>query len=54
MAWTEKETLSLIEEWSDEKIQEQLEGCTRNKEKVARALDASGHRLVLQFNAEKK
>ena len=46
MAWTEKETLSLIEEWGDEKIQEQLEGCTRNKaiyEKVARALDASGH-----------
>lgn len=46
MAWTEKETLALIEEWGDERIQEQLEGCTRNKavyEKVARALDASGH-----------
>lgn len=46
MAWTEKETLALIEEWGDERIQEQLEGSTRNKavyEKVARALDASGH-----------
>ena len=46
MAWTDKETFLQIEEWGDEKIQEQLEGCSRNKavyEKLARAMDASGY-----------
>ena len=29
--WTESETLKLIELWSEDKVQSQLEGCKRDK-----------------------
>ena len=29
--WTDEETLKLIEIWSEDKIQEELDGCKKNK-----------------------
>ena len=36
MAWTEQETLLLIDLWGEESVQVQIEGCARNKEVYAK------------------
>ena len=36
MAWTEQETLLLIDLWGKESVQVQIEGCARNKEVYAK------------------
>ena len=44
--WSKEETLKLISIWSDANIQEQLEGCRRNREvyaKIARYLADAGY-----------
>ena len=44
--WSKEETLKLISIWSDANIQEQLEGCRRNREvyaKIARELADAGY-----------
>ena len=44
-SWSEAETLKLIEVWGDENIQNQLEGCKRNKtvyEKVSQSMSEAG------------
>lgn len=45
-AWTDEETITLIEIWGEEAIQAQLEGCKRNihvYEKIARELCDAGY-----------
>ena len=45
-AWTDNETFKLIEIWGDETIQEQLEGCKRNKdvyEKISKFMFEAGY-----------
>ena len=44
-AWSEKEMKTLIGIWSDKKVQEELEGSTRNKEiykKIAKEMGDNG------------
>lgn len=46
VAWTDEETLKLIELWSEETIQVQLEGCKRNMhvyQKISRELGVAGY-----------
>ena len=56
--WTDEEIFMLIEEWGDEKIQEKLEDCTRNKavyEAIACEINVAGHSnrsLVPRINEE--
>jgi len=38
-AWTDAETFKLIELWSDETIQEGLEGCKKNSQVYAKLSD---------------
>jgi len=55
-AWTKEETLKLIELWSAEDIQTQLEGCKRNKqvfEKLAAQLRDEGYDRTFQQCREK-
>ena len=56
--WTHDETLKFIEIWSEERIQEELEGCRRNKhvfDKIVRELkDAGFSRTVEQCRAKMK
>lgn len=43
--WSDKETVKLIEIWGEEAIQEQLEGCKRNRDvydKIAREMSKAG------------
>ena len=43
--WKDIETYKLIELWSDETIQEQLEGCKKNKDiydKLSREMENAG------------
>lgn len=52
LAWTDEEAIKLISLWGEDEIQEQLEGCTRNKvvhEKIAQEMAAAG-----KFKAEYK
>jgi hypothetical protein len=45
-SWSDNEVKSLITEWSEEKIQEELEGSTRNKDifvKIAAGLKKQGY-----------
>ena len=45
-SWSDKEVRALITEWSEEKIQEELEGSTRNKDifvKIAAGLKKQGY-----------
>ena len=54
--WTRKETLKLIELWSSEDIQAQLEGCKRNKlvfEKIASEMRKEGFERTFQQCREK-
>ena len=47
MAWTDSETFMLIELWGNDAIQDQLEGCTRNRvvyEKLARGMETAGYK----------
>lgn len=56
-AWTKEETLKLIELWSAEDIQIQLEGCKRNKqvfEKLSVQLCEEGYDRSFQQCREKK
>ena len=51
MAWTKAEIMKLIEIWSDEAIQAQLEGCRRNQnvyEKIAHELPEAGFERIYQ------
>ena len=46
MAWSDRETFKLIEIWGDEIIQEQLEGCKKNREvyeKIAKLMCEEGY-----------
>ena len=45
-SWSDKEIRALISEWSEEKIQEELEGSTRNKQiyaKIAAGMKKQGY-----------
>ena len=45
MAWTEEETIKLIELWGEESVQDQLQICTRNRsvyDKLSRQMTAAG------------
>ena len=55
-AWTKEETLKLIELWSYEDIQAQLEGCKRNQqvyEKIASLMQKEGFTRTYQQCREK-
>ena len=55
--WEETEVLALIEIWADEKVQQQLDSCTRKKpifEKMAQRLkDETGFERTFQQVREK-
>ena len=45
MAWTEEETIKLMELWGDDSVQEQLDNCVRNRnvyDKLSRQMEAAG------------
>ena len=45
-SWTNNETFKLIEIWGNETIQEQLEGCKRNRkvyEKISKLMSEAGY-----------
>ena len=45
VAWSDSETLKLIELWSDDDLQSQLEGCKRNRavfESISRRMNEAG------------
>lgn len=55
-SWSKPETFKLIEIWSNEAIQEQLEGCTRNKhvyEKISKKMDEEGYQRKFEQCREK-
>ena len=50
-AWTDKETLKLIEVWSEDRIQEELEGCRKNRqvfEKIVEKLKSAGFERTVE------
>ena len=56
MAWSDEETLKLIEVWGDETIQAQLEGCKRNKDvyqKISREMAAAQYERTAEQCREK-
>ena len=55
-AWSKSETLKLIEVWGEDNIQEQLEGCHRNREvymRIARKLNDCGYERSFEQCREK-
>lgn len=56
--WSEEETITLIDLWGDEKIQEELQNCTRNRsvyERLSRQLEAVGYtRTMVQCREKMK
>ena len=54
--WSDKETAKLIEIWREQAIQEQLEGCKRNRDvydKVSREMQKAGYTRTGQQCREK-
>ena len=54
MAWSDTETFKLIEIWGDTTIQEQLEGCKKNREvyeKIAKLICEEGYETEIGINA---
>ena len=50
VAWTDAETFKLIELWGDQSIQEQLEGCKKNRqvfEKINKQMCEAGYKRTL-------
>ena len=44
--WTDEETLKLIEIWSEDKIQEELDGCKKNKHILSHIYDKIAARMT--------
>ena len=55
-AWSDPETLKLIELWSEDDVQSQLEGCKRNRavfESISRRMNDSGFERTANQCCEK-